>query len=140
MKYVGFDVIETGHVHHFGQTIAWQLWEYLKDRKSNKLTRSFWWIIVNQLSKGNVFKGSSENTHNTHYVIVRKPGEIVDSKAIDSQLLSNADSKSWFYPLLICPETIQPLQLTDNRLVSQDGRFTYDIADNIPNLLPKSHS
>ncbi|WP_310489857.1 methyltransferase domain-containing protein [Chamaesiphon sp. VAR_69_metabat_338] len=140
MKYVGFDVIETGHVHHFGQTLAWQIWEYLKGSKTNKWTLPFWWVVVNQLSKGNFFKGNSETTHNTHYVIVHKPGEIVDSTAVDDKLLNNADPNNWFYPLLICPETIQPLQLTDDRLVSQDGRFAYDIADNIPNLLPKSHS
>jgi Methyltransferase domain len=140
MKYVGFEIIETGHVHHFGQTIAWQLWEYLKGRKTSQWTLPFWWVIVNQLSKGNIFKGNSETTHNTHYVIVHKPGEIVDSAAANATLLNNSDPKNWFYPLLLCPETSQPLHVLNERLVSQDGRFSYDIEDNIPYLLPKIHS
>jgi uncharacterized protein YbaR (Trm112 family) len=140
MKYVGFEVIETGYVHHFGQTIAWQLWEYLKGSKTNKWMLPFWWVVVNQLSRGNIFKGNGETTHNTHYVIVRKPGEIVDSAATNAQLLSNTDSNSWFYPLLICPETNQPLHRANDHLVSQDGQFTYVIEDNIPQLLPKDSS
>lgn len=140
MKYVGFEVIETGHVHHFGQTIAWLLWEYIKGNNTPKWMLPFWGIVVNQLSKGNLFKGNSETTHNTHYVIVRKPGEIVDSSATNTQLLDNLDPDNWFYPLLLCPETSQSLHLSDGLLVSQDGQFSYDIKYNIPYLLPKSHS
>jgi uncharacterized protein YbaR (Trm112 family)/SAM-dependent methyltransferase len=135
MKYVGFEVIETGHVHHFGQTMAWLLWEYFKGSSSRKWTLPFWGLLINQLSKGD-----SPNTHNTHYVIVHKPGELSELEASNSELLTNSNLKTWFYPLLICPETKQPLQFRDHHLVSEDGQFMYTFEDDIPYLLPKTKS
>ena len=139
MKYVGFEVVETGHVHHFGQTIAWLLWEYFKGSNTPKWMLPFWGILINQLSKGNLLKGDSANTHNTHYVVVQKLSESTDIPVIDnSKLLDNSDSKTWFYSLLACPKTHQPLYAENNQLISQDGHFTYTIEGDIPNLLPKS--
>jgi hypothetical protein len=140
MKYVGFEVIETGRVHHFGQTIAWQLWEYLQ-ANTQKWKLPLWAIVINQMSKGNLFKGDSDNTHNTHYVIVKKPGERSEIDAASNlELLNNSDISTWFYPMLACPQSHQALQLTDDRLVSQDGQFSYPIEENIPNLLPTTIS
>jgi SAM-dependent methyltransferase/uncharacterized protein YbaR (Trm112 family) len=140
MKYVGFEVIETAHVHHFGQTLAWLLWEYIQFNKPRKFTQPLWMFFINQLSKGNLFKGDSPNTHNTHYIVVRKLGEppIQDESYI--QILKSEDSKTWFFPLLVCPESKQPLHVEGNLLVSEDGQTSYSLTDNVLCLLPKDRN
>lgn len=138
MKYTGFEVIETSHVHHFGQTLAWLLWEYLQYNKPPKLIQPLWMILINQLSKGNLIKGDSPNTHNTHYVVVRKPGPTLATDDSYQQVISNTDSKSWFFPLLTCPQSKQPLQISNNSIVSEDGQFIYCFEDGIPQLLSNS--
>ncbi|MBD2150109.1 methyltransferase domain-containing protein [Pseudanabaena sp. FACHB-1277] len=138
MKYVGFEVVETGHVHHFGQTMAWLLWEYLKGSNTKKWMLPLWGILINQLSKGNLFKGDSPNTHNTHYVVVQKLGDSPNFNELGADVISDLDSKTWFYPLLACPSTKKPLKFVDNKLISQDDRFVYNVENNIPCLLPKN--
>lgn len=132
-KYAGFEIIETTHVHHFGQTLAWLLWEYLQFNPPKKITWCFWQNLIRQLSLGNLLKGDSPNTHNTHYIVVRKLGEhSIKSHYIQS--LAQKDKKDWFFPLLACPVTKQPLYLKENSLVSEDGKFIYGFQENIPYL------
>ena len=42
MRYAGFEVIETAPVHHFGQTLAWLLCEYLQHNRPHRLTEPLW--------------------------------------------------------------------------------------------------
>lgn len=136
MNYAGFEVVETGHVHHFGQTLAWLLWEYIQFNKPSKFTQPLWMILINQLSKGTLFKGDSPNTHNTHYVVVRKPGEFPAPSNSSSQIVTSEDSKTWFFPLLACPQSKQPLSFTGEQFVSEDAQLTYTFKEGIPDLRP----
>lgn len=138
MNYVGFEVIETGHVHHFGQTLAWQLWEYLKYNTPHKLLLPFWGLVINALSRGVFFKGNSPNTNNTHYIVVRKPGETTPDALAPAQAISRAATGDWYYPLLVCPESRQPLHVKEDMLVSEDGLHIYTVENHIPCLLPQS--
>lgn len=132
-KYAGFEIIETSHVHHFGQTLAWLLWEYLQFHPPRKFTWFFWQNLIRQLSLGNILKGDSPNTHNTHYIVVRKLGDIT-IKPYYMEALANKDNKDWFFSLLACPITKQSLYLQENSLVSEDGKFIYGFQDSIPYL------
>ena len=136
MKYVGFEILEVSHVHHFGQTLAWLLWEYLEYNKPSRWTRHLWMILINQLSRGNLIKGDSPNTHNTHYIVVRKPGYALVEAEFHQQVINNKKPDSWFFPLLSCPQTKQQLHIEDNLMVSQNGQFTYGFKDGIPQLIP----
>jgi uncharacterized protein YbaR (Trm112 family) len=136
-KYTGFEVIETDHIHHFGQTIAWLLWEYLQENMpQNKLILRFWLWLIRQLSLGNILGGNSSNTHNTHYIVVRKLGEATDEQIATTRSLIKDASEHWFFPLLSCPTTKLPLQLKGSQFVSSNDAFRYEIADKIPRLLP----
>lgn len=132
-KDAGFEIIETSYVHHFGQTLAWLLWEYLQFHPPHKLTWFFWQTLIRHLSLGNLLKGDSPNTHNTHYIVVRKLGDY-SIKPHYMEALANQDEKKWFFPLLACPITKQPLYIKDNSLVSEDGKFIYGFQENIPYL------
>lgn len=138
VKYAGFEVIETSYVHHFGQTLAWLLWEYLQFHPPRKVTWFFWQNLIRQLSLGNLLKGDSPNTHNTHYIVVRKPGDI-NVKPHYMQALTQKNDQDWFFPLLACPITKQPLHLQDNSLVSENGEFIYGFQAGIP-YLEASHN
>jgi uncharacterized protein YbaR (Trm112 family) len=137
MEYVGFEVVETQHVHHFGQTLAWLLWEYLQYNKPWKITWPFWSRLLNLLSKGKILGGDSPNTHNTEYVIVHKPG---DSSAQSPHYLAaltlSRETKDWFFPLLACPRTRQPLHRVEDCLISEDGQHNYAFKDGKPYLFP----
>jgi SAM-dependent methyltransferase len=141
MKYIGFEIIETAHVHHFGQTLAWLLWEYIiVNRPKNKFVLQFWLKIINRLStqKIKLFNSDSPNTHNTHYVVVRKPGN-PQAPRINSSLdeLLADPSKTWFAPLLACPNTRQPISLQGDAYVAQDGSYSYPMIQGSPHLLPR---
>ncbi|MBD1837187.1 methyltransferase domain-containing protein [Coleofasciculus sp. FACHB-501] len=140
MKYVGFEVVETAHVHHFGQTLAWLLWEYFQYNKPVKFTWPVWATLINQLSQGKLLKGDSPNTHNTHYVIVRKPVSVLEEKPYYSESMANTNPQTWFFPLLSCPQNKQPLHFSEDSLISEDGQFIYSIKDDIPHLLPGHQS
>jgi SAM-dependent methyltransferase len=131
MNHSGFEVVETTYVHHFGQTLAWLLWEYLQYNKPSKIIKPFWFFLINQLSKGNLLKGDSPNTHNTHYVVVRKPGDISEQNQLCTQLI-NSNSRAWFFPILACPKTKQRLHQSGENLISEDGNFTYKVENGIP--------
>ncbi len=136
-KYSGFEVIETAHVHHFGQTIAWLLWEYLQENiPKNQLVLKLWLWLIRQLSKGTFLASDSSNTHNTHYVVVRKPGTV--QRTAEAKALLKDQSETWFFPLLSCPNTRQALHLKDQQLVSEDSSFTYSITQSRPVLLPST--
>jgi len=132
-KCAGFEIIDSTYVHHFGQTLAWLLWEYVQFHPPHKLTWFFWRNLIRHLSLGNLLKGDSPNTHNTHYVIVRKPGDI-NIKPYYIQALANTTDQHWFLPLLACPLTKQPLYLKEDSLVSEDGKFVYGFQGHIPYL------
>lgn len=135
MNHVGFEVIESASVHHFGQTLAWLLVKYFEVNKPRAFMQPFWSKLIHQLSQGKVLKGDSPDTHNTHYIVVRKPGEPVAE--ITAKFGINPNSKTWFYPLLCCPQTKQPLQFQDKQFVSKDGQLTYPLAaDGVPCLVP----
>lgn len=136
MKYVGFEVIETSHVHHFGQTVAWMLWEYLQHNRPQKFVEPLWVALIHQLSKGKVFKTDSPNTHNTHYVVVQKPGD-AQPQSHYQRALAGQDVKTWFFPMLACPESGQTLRRSGEVLVSEDGFFSYAFNQGIPEILPK---
>ena len=136
VKQAGFEVVETAHVHHFGQTIAWLLFEYIQYNKPPKIIWFLWMILLRQLSKGRLFKGDSPNTHNTHYVIVSKPGVFVENKPDKSTIIIDNNLKNWFYPLLACPKTRQALYFTNNFFASEDGCSIYSFENDIPRLLP----
>jgi glycosyltransferase involved in cell wall biosynthesis/uncharacterized protein YbaR (Trm112 family) len=137
-KYVGFEVVETAHVHHFGQTLAWLLWEYLQHNRPSRLTEGLWVSFVKRLSHGTLLKGDSPNTHNTHYVVVRKPGERGEEQPYYREALAHKETNEWFFPLLACPYTRQPLRVIDGELVSADGNFRYGFRDGVPDLLPQA--
>ncbi|MEB3308988.1 MAG: methyltransferase domain-containing protein [Snowella sp.] len=136
MEYVGFEIIETQSVHHFGQTVAWLLWEYLQVNRPRKITWPFWYFLINQLSKGRLLGKDSPNTHNTEYVIVHKPGDGSVRSPYYEKALSNLDSPDWFFPLLACPQSYQPLYSQGDHLVSVDGNFTYSFREGRPHLFP----
>jgi uncharacterized protein YbaR (Trm112 family) len=138
-KYAGFEIIETSKAHHFGQTLAWLLWEYLQSNPPHKFTWFFWQTLIRQLSLGNLLKGDSTNTHNTHYIVVRKPGDI-SIRLHYMEALVHKDDQDWFFPLLACPITKQPLHLKENTLVSQDGKFIYGFQEKIPYLEASQNS
>jgi uncharacterized protein YbaR (Trm112 family) len=140
-KYVGFEVVETAKAHHFGQTLAWLLWKYIEANQPRKVMRPLWFNLIHQLSKGKILKGDSPDTHNTHYIVVRKPGDS-GRRADDNRAVIEAkESKLWFLPLLCCPQTRQPLHLENNELISEDGQFKYQFVNKeIPSLLPPSSS
>jgi O-antigen biosynthesis protein len=136
-KYTGFNVLEVAHVHHFGQTVAWLLWEYLQENlPQNKLVLRFWLWLIRQLSLGNFLASDSSNTHNTHYVVVQKPGTL--AQTAEAKALLQDQTQTWFLPLLACPNTRQSLHRQDKHLVSEDGRFTYQISETRPILLPST--
>ena len=137
MKYAGFEVIETAHVHHFGQTMAWLLSEYLEYNHPHKYMAPLWAVLLKQLSQGTLLGGDSPNTHNTHYVVVRKPGQESAANPRYLEALASNDPHSWFVPLLRCPHTRQPLRLSGDSLVTEDGAFAYGFIDGIPDLRPK---
>ena len=136
MEYVGFEVVETKSAHHFGQTLAWLLWEYLQVNKPWKITWPFWYHLINQLSKGRLLGKDSPNTHNVEYVIVCKPGDCSSQQHYYLEALSKLDSPKWFFPLLSCPQSRQPLHYEGDCLISADGRFSYSFKDGKPYLFP----
>ena len=137
MKYVGFEIVETAHVHHFGQTLAWLLWEYLIVNRPNKFILQLWLKLINRLSTGKIFNNDSPNTHNTHYVVIRKPGNPESPRRTSIESLLADPSKTWFAPLLACPNTKQPLSLQNDAYVALDGSYNYPIVQGTPHLPPR---
>lgn len=135
MEYIGFEVVETDTVHHFGQTIAWLLWEYIQYNIPEESSWHFWETLLRNLSKGDLLGGNSPNTHNTEYIIVRKPGDCGIKQPHYLSALNSSDEK-WFLHLLSCPKSRQPLHMTDNGFISQDGRFNYPFHYGKPYLFP----
>lgn len=135
MRYVGFEIVETRSAHHFGQTLAWLLWKYITANPPRKFMEPVWLTLIKQLSRGKILKGDSPDTHNTHYVIVQKPGQKTRSTIEE---LGGGNSKDWFFPLLRCPQTKQTLHREQDALVSEDGQFSYSFEQGIPTLLPQS--
>lgn len=74
MKAAGFTIVASQAMHHFGQTLAWLLWKYIKHNRPPRITWFFWKWFLRQLSLGTFFKKDSPDTHNTEYVVVTKPG------------------------------------------------------------------
>jgi glycosyltransferase involved in cell wall biosynthesis/SAM-dependent methyltransferase len=136
-KYAGFEVIETAHVHHFGQTLAWLLWEYICHNRPSLVTRAVWLALIKQLSKGRLLGADSPNTHNTHYIVIRKPGAIVEDRPYYRDAIARGETRDWFFPLLACPHTRQTICVKDGALLSEDGKFRYHFQDGIPELLPR---
>ena len=137
MKYAGFEVIETAHVHHFGQTMAWLLSEYLEYNRPRSYTVPLWAGLLKRLSQGTLLGRDSPEYANTHYVVVRKPGQESAANPRYLEALASSDPNTWFVPLLRCPHTRQPLRLSGDSLVTEDGAFAYGFVDGIPDLRPK---
>jgi SAM-dependent methyltransferase len=135
MQYAGFDVLETAHVHHFGQTLAWLLWEYLRHNRPSVMTQPLWAVLLRQLSQGRIFKKDSPNTHNTHYVVVRKPGSSGGPTPHYLEALASTDVRHWFFPLLACPRTRQHLHTSGDFVVSEDGGFRYPVRNGVPDFV-----
>ncbi len=140
MTYAGFEVIDTAPVHHFGLTIAWLLCEYLEHNRPRRFTEPLWAALLKRLSRGVWLGGDSPNTHNTHYVVVRKPGAEAPPRPYYLEARAGDDPRTWFLPLLACPHTRQPLRLRGDAWVSEDGGFTYGFTDGIPDLRPNSNA
>ena len=136
MEYVGFEVVETSNVHHFGQTIAWLLWEYLQHNVPDQSSWSFWGTLIKEMSLGHIFGGDSPNTHNAEYVIVSKSGDSSIKQPYYLEALTKNESEKWYLPLLSCPKTRQPLHFQGDRLISADGQHHYSFQDGKPYLLP----
>ncbi len=136
MEYAGFEIVETRTAHHFGQTLAWLLWEYLQANVPQKITWPFWYSLLRQLSLGRILGKNSPNTNNTEYVIVRKPGVEKPAPAHYLEASARLDSSEWFFPLLACPRTRQPLHRAGDVFISADNRFTYGYQDGRLHILP----
>ena len=136
MQYVGFDVVETKSVHHFGQTLAWLLWEYFQVHKPWKIAWPLCYYFIRQLSSGKLLGQDSPNTHNTEYVVVYKSGNSSTPHSYYLEALASSDSSQWFFPLLSCPKSNQPLHYQQGNFVSSDGRFTYEVQQGKPHLFP----
>ena len=136
MKFAGFEVVATSHVHHFGQTLAWMVAKYLEHNQPSRLTEPLWAAFVRRLSTGRLLRGDSPDTHNTHYVVARKPGESASPRPHYVEALAREDAAEWFYPLLACPQTKQRVRLSQGAFVSEDGVCSYGFTDGIPTLIP----
>ena len=136
MEYVGFQIVETKSVHHFGQTIAWLIWEYLLYNTPDQSSWNFWEILLRELSLGNILGGDSPNTHNTEYVIVQKEGDSNVKHPYYLEALTKSEAEKWYLPLLSCPKSRQPLKVQDNRLISENGQYSYNFQAGKPYLLP----
>lgn len=134
MRYAGFEVVETAHVHHFGQTIAWLLWEYLEANRPHGFLRPLWLRFIRALSQGKLLRGNSPNTHNTHYAVVVKPGGESTPQSCYRQAIESTEA-DWFYPLLACPRSHQPLLGDGQALVSADRQWLYPFQEGRPQVL-----
>jgi Methyltransferase domain len=134
MEFVGFDIVETKQVNHFGQTLALLLWEYLQYNTPKKYSWFFWSFLINQLSKGNILGKNSPNTSNKEYVVVTKSGEFPFEHSYYLEAFNSCDIEKWFYPLLQCPKTKSSLVFKQNQLVSTNGESVYDIQNGKPHI------
>lgn len=136
MEYVGFEVVETKPVHHFGQTIAWLMWEYLSYNQPKKITWMFWEKLLKRMSLGKIFGGDSPNTHNTEYVIVKKEGDSSVKHPHYLEALTKSEEEKWYLPLLSCPKSREAIKVQGDCLVSENGQYTYNFEGGKPCLLP----
>ncbi len=129
MLSAGFEVIQTAPVHHFGQTLAWLLWEYYKENPPSRWLRPGLGWLLRQMSLGRIFRGRCQNAHNTFYVVGRKPGQWCE------QVLPDPELPGWFHELLVCPRSRRPLHLREGELRTSDDQIRYRLSDGSAHLL-----
>ena len=132
----GFEVVETRAVHGFGQTLAWLLWEYVKENPPPKPLRPVYGWLLRQMSLGRILRGKCANAENTFYVVAHKPGASLPP----SPSLTCEETADWFHPLLVCPHTRRPLQSGHGILEEPVEGRRYSILDGSVNLLPQPNT